>query len=76
MVKIWDASSSACLKTLNVSLTVHNIAFDTTSQYLQTNAGTILYNILSNSNIALAVIALEEPRHHCYGLNANQVWIT
>ena len=74
-VKIWDASSGACLKTLNVGLTVYNVAFDTTGSYLLTDTGTTLWDISSDSNTALAATALEEPWHHGYGLNADQAWI-
>jgi len=75
-VKIWDAGSGACLKTLNVGRTVSPVAFDTTGLYLLTNTGTISWDILSDSNTALAATALEEPRHHGYGLNADKAWIT
>jgi hypothetical protein len=61
-VKIWDAGSGACLKTLKGhSGTVSSVA---------------LWDISSDSNTALAATALEEPRHHGYGLNADQAWIT
>jgi hypothetical protein len=75
MVKIWDASSGACLKTLEVGWTVYNVAFDTTGSYLLTNRGAASWDILSNSNTALAATALEEL-WHSYGLSANQAWIT
>ena len=75
MVKIWDAGSGACLKTLRVGRTVYNVAFDTTGSYLLTDTGTTLWDISSDSNTALAATALEEPRHHGYGLNADRVWI-
>jgi hypothetical protein len=76
IVKIWDAGSGACLKTLNVDRTVYNVAFDTTGSYLLTDTGTTSWNITLDSNTALAVAALEEPRHHSYGLNVDQAWIT
>src|SRR5204863_491683 len=72
-VKIWDASSGACLKTLNVGRIDNNVAFSTTSSYILTDSGTTSWDISSNSNTALAATALEEPR---YGVNANQAWIT
>jgi WD40 repeat protein len=75
-VKIWDAGSGACLKTLNIGQEVNNVAFDTTSSYLLTNIGTTSWDISLDSNTALAATALEEPRHHGYGLNANHAWIT
>ena len=75
-VKIWDAGSGACLKTLNVGRAVSNIAFDTTGSYLLTDTGAISWNISSDSNTAPATTALEEPRHHGYGLNADKAWIT
>ena len=75
-VKIWDANSGACLKTLNMDRTVYNVAFDTTSSYILTDTGTILWDISSNSNTALVATASEESQHHGYGLNADQTWIT
>ena len=75
-VKIWDAGSGACLKTLNIDRTVYNVAFDTTSSYILTDTGTTLWDISSNSNTALVATALEEPQYHGYGLNADQAWIT
>src|SRR5947207_275226 len=69
MIKIWDASSGTCLKTLDAGQRVENIALGTTSSYLLTDLGTISWDI------PLATTALEEPQHG-YGLNADQVWIT
>jgi WD40 repeat protein len=69
-VKIWDAGSGACLKTLNIGRTFYNVA------YLLTNIGATLWDISSDSNTALAATALEEPRHHGYGLSVDQGWIT
>ena len=75
-IKIWDASSGACLKTLNIGVTIYNVAFDTTSLYLLTDTGTTSWDISSDSNTAQAATALEVPRHHGYGLNADRAWIT
>jgi len=52
------------------------LSFDTTSQYLLTDTGAILWDISSGSNMALAATALEEPWYHSYGINADQAWIT
>jgi WD40 repeat protein len=73
MVNIWDAGSGACLEELYIGRTVYNVAFDTTASY---NTGTTSWVISSDSNTVLAATALEEPRHHGYGLNANGAWIT
>ena len=75
-VKIWDTDSGACLKTLNIGRILDNIAFNTTGSYLLTNTGTISWDISSDLNTAQAATALKEPRHHGYGLDANQRWIT
>jgi WD40 repeat protein len=75
-VKIWDAGSGTCLNTLNVGRRVYIVAFDTTGSYLLTDTGTTSWDISSDSNTVLAATALEEPRHHGYGLNADQAWIT
>src|SRR4051794_38993836 len=45
------------VKTLGISWTVNNIAFNTTGSYLRTDRGTISWNISSDSNTALAVTA-------------------
>ncbi len=75
-VKLWDASSGACLKMLNIGRTVYNIVFDTTGLYFQTNTGTILWDISSDSNTVLVATASEKPRHYSYGLSADEAWIT
>ena len=71
-VKIWDASSGACLKTLGIDGAVSHISFDATGSYLRTNIGTFFLNISPFSTPP----ALQEPQHKGYGLSADRVWIT
>lgn len=40
-VKIWDASSGACLQTLQVGEPTGKLSFDSTSSFLHTESGTI-----------------------------------
>jgi hypothetical protein len=74
-LKLWEESSSACLKTLDVGTTAHDISFDTASSYLLTDIETISLGISSASNLVPAAIALQEPQHQDYGLSANRAWI-
>lgn len=53
MVKIGNAGSGACLKTLNIDRTIYNVAFDTTGLYLLTDTGTLSWDISSDSNVCL-----------------------
>jgi WD40 repeat protein len=71
-VKIWDASSGACLQTLDVARTVSNISFDVNSSYLRTDIGTFFFN----TSPASTPPALQKPQHQGYGLSAGKVWIT
>jgi WD40 repeat protein len=41
-VKIWDASSGACLQTLNIGKALYDLSFDSISSRLYTETGTIV----------------------------------
>ena len=71
-VKIWDAASGACLQTLEVSTTLDNISFDTTDQYLCTEIGAIILDILPTSK---SIIEYQKLRRQDYGLSPDRVWI-
>jgi WD40 repeat protein len=53
-LKLWDESSSAFLRTLDVGTTVNNIPFDTAG------IGTIFLGISSASNLVPAATALQD----------------
>jgi WD40 repeat protein len=48
-VKIWDASSDACLQTRDTSKALYDISFDYTSSCLRTEAGKITIDIWSSA---------------------------
>src|SRR5208282_3964702 len=75
-IKIWDAASGACLQTLEVSTLIHNISFDTTDQFLRTEIGAIILDILSTSSTVLSTIAYPKPRCQGHGLSSDGTWIT
>jgi len=62
-VKIWDASSGKCLRTLSISNAIFHMSFDTTGSYIHTNIGTIAIDALSNSNMTLKVMNPQNPRY-------------
>jgi len=75
-VKVWDAASSKCLQTLEVGRILRNISFDTTDQYLYTDIGSIILDVLSGSSTALSTTAYQKPRFQGYGLSSDGIWIT
>jgi WD40 repeat protein len=74
-VKIWDASSGACLQTLSIGKALYRISFDITGLYLHTDIGTI--DATLSSSITLPTIS--EPYNAQYqglALSSDGVWIT
>ena len=69
-VKIWDASSGACLQTLDIGKVLNNLSFDTTGSYIHTEIGTISMSATPN------VIEPQYPRYQGLALSSDQVWIT
>ncbi|KAF2624043.1 HET-domain-containing protein [Macroventuria anomochaeta] len=73
-VKVWDASSGACLQMPNIGTAVYNLAFDSTNSFLHTEIGTIA--IHSSGTPSEAVIA--EPERPVYvgtSLSPDNLWI-
>lgn len=71
-----EADWGACLKTLEGhSHWVRSVAFSHDGTQVVSNIGITSWDISSDSNTALSTTALEEPRYHGCGLNADQTWI-
>jgi len=51
-VKIWDASSGACLQTLSIGKVLYNISFDITGSCLHTDIGIVAVDTSSASSIS------------------------
>ena len=76
-VKIWDASSGACLQTLNVGKRLSNISFDTTGLYLHNEIGTVSVDTIPLvSSSTQTVIEPQKPRYHGLALSSDRNWIT
>jgi WD40 repeat protein len=74
-VRIWDASSGDCLKTLIIGKANFNISFDTTGSYLHTDFGTVAVNAPSASHITPDKIDRQNPRYQGVNLSPNGEWI-
>ncbi|KAF1948355.1 hypothetical protein CC80DRAFT_585089, partial [Byssothecium circinans] len=82
-VKIWDASSSACLQMLSIGKALHRISFNISNSYLYTEIGTIEISALSSSRI-LPVGGKQQwlnyinnsPQYQGIALSADSVWLT
>ena len=76
-VKIWDASSGACLQTLDIGKSLFNISFDITGSYLHTEIGSIALEASSSlSNRAPSVTDPQSPRYEGWALSSDGEWIT
>ena len=76
-VKIWDASSGACLQTLVIGKALFNISFDITGSYLHTEIGTIALKASSSSSSrAPSVTDPQSPRYKGWALSSDGEWIT
>lgn len=73
-VKIWDASSGACLQTLHIGRVLRNLSFNPTSSCLYTDIGTIVIQTLEASSIN---DEKELARILCQGtsLSTDNMWI-
>jgi hypothetical protein len=60
-VKIWDASSGACLQTLDIGKALHHMSFDFTGCFLYTEIGTIVIQTPEVSRIE----GIAEPELPC-----------
>ncbi|KAF1828578.1 hypothetical protein BDW02DRAFT_511995, partial [Decorospora gaudefroyi] len=74
-VKIWDASSGACLQTLDVGKTLFNLSFDTASSCLLTEIGSIDVSTSIGSG-AESVTVLRRPQYLDAGVSSDNTWIT
>jgi WD40 repeat protein len=73
-VKVWDASSGACLHTLKVGKSLRDVSFDSTDSCLLTGIGTLAID----SPITLSKTVITEPeRALCLdvGLSTDNTWI-
>jgi WD40 repeat protein len=75
-VKVWDASSGACVQTLEVGKALSYISFDATGLYLYTKIGTIAINALSPLNTTPIVTKPQGPQYQGGGLSLDGAWIT
>ena len=78
-VKIWDASSGACLKTLHIGKILYNLSFDPTGSRLYTDIGTI---VIPSSEVSSAKASstndteeLAQPLYQGTSLSADGMWI-
>ena len=73
-VKIWDASSGACLQTLYIGKTLSDLSFGPTGSCLFTNIGTI---VIQTSKVSSTNDKEELPRPLYQGpsLSADGIWI-
>ena len=74
-VKIWDIASGKCLQTLGVSTTLHNISFDAASQYLRTEIGAIVLDVLLASGTAPSRTVHQKPQYQGLGISSDRTWI-
>ena len=74
-VKVWDASSGQCLRTLSIGKALLNISLNTTGSYLYTEIGTIDLGA-SSLNITPSVTDPQNPQYQGWGLSPDGVWIT
>jgi WD40 repeat protein len=75
-VKIWDASSGACLQTLTIGKKIYRISFDITDSYLHTNIGTIKSTVPPGLSSPLPNLEAQNPQYQGLALSADDVWIT
>jgi hypothetical protein len=75
-VKIWDASSGACLQTLSIGTVLKNISFNITGSCLHTDIGIVAIDTPSASSIMPDKMEHQHPRHEGVGLGPNGDWIT
>ena len=73
-VKIWDASSGACLQTLHVSRALQDLSFDPTDSRLYTDIGTIVIQTseVSSTN---GTEELAQPLYQGTSFSADGIWI-
>ena len=75
-VRIWDASSGACLQTLEVGTVLSDISFDATGLYLHTEISTLAINALSPSDTIPIKTKPPGQQYQGGGLSSDKEWIT
>ena len=73
-VKIWDASSGACLHTLDVGRTLYHLSFDTNNSQLYSEIGCIDTQDLKTSSVT----DLAEPARSLYvntSFSTDGIWV-
>ncbi|KAL7797220.1 quinon protein alcohol dehydrogenase-like superfamily [Trichoderma ceciliae] len=50
-IKIWDINSGDCLQTVNIGRSIHQLAFDTTGNYLHTSMGVLDLHLASTIDL-------------------------
>ena len=73
-VKIWDASSGACLQTLDIGKSLSALSFDATSSYLYTEIGAIDIQS-SETSIRTDVAEPTRPLYVGIGFSPDSIWI-
>lgn len=71
-VKIWDASSGACLQTLKIGKSLRKISFDTTGSYLHTEIGAIAIT----TSLVSQIVDDTRPQYQGAGVSTDGAWIT
>ena len=72
-VKIWDASSGACLSTINVGTCLQYLSFDPTSTLIDTEIGTIT---ISTSQITDCIdVTASKLQYQGAGLSPDNIWV-
>ncbi|KAH7378433.1 hypothetical protein DE146DRAFT_673081, partial [Phaeosphaeria sp. MPI-PUGE-AT-0046c] len=72
-VKIWDASSGACLQTLDIGLCPFKLSFNSAKSCLYTGLGTI---VIQNSQVGVSdIVEPERPLYPDRGVSLRSPWI-
>ena len=73
-VKVWDASSGACLQTLNIGKALYSLSFDSTSSSLRSEIGPIAIHSPGTSS-EVAMVEPERPLYLGTSLSSDSIWI-
>ncbi|KAF1959925.1 HET-R [Byssothecium circinans] len=75
-IKIRDANSGVCLRTIDVEGTILHLSFDISDSYLHTDFGTIRVSSQSGTRALATDLELQNRPFRGLGLSADGVWIT
>jgi WD40 repeat protein len=73
-VKVWDASSGACLRTLNIGRVLYSLSFDPTNSVLRSEIGSIAIHG-SETSSKIAVVEPVLPQYLGTSLSSDSIWI-